>query len=59
VGEHQKASIQSTMQHGEGIGINLLAKAKLYNIIVCFLFSSLKNFMLAWELGVTMMRFPY
>jgi hypothetical protein len=44
VGEHQKASIQSTMQHGKGIGIlsqdqkkNLLSKAKLYSIIVCFL----------------------
>jgi hypothetical protein len=66
VGEHQKASIQSTMQHGEGIGVlsqdpkkkKIVIKSKIVQHYCLFPFSSLKKFMLAWELGMTM-RFPY
>jgi hypothetical protein len=61
VGEHQKASIQSTMQHGEGIGVprqkkkkKIVIKSKIVQHYCLFPFSSLKKFMLAWELGMTM-----
>jgi hypothetical protein len=61
VGEHQKASIQSAMQHGEGIGvprqknkIKIVIKSKIVQHYCLFPFSSLKKIMLAWELGMTM-----
>jgi hypothetical protein len=58
VGEHQKASIQSTMQHGKGIGIlsqdqkkKIVIKSKIVQHYCLFPFSSLKKIMLAWEFG--------